>query len=170
MATAYYSTIFQEPAADIWQIVRDFSNYPVWVDGAGETLIEDGKTGEAVGAIRSVLYQGRHVRQRLVALSDAERSQSYEFCGAASLPVTGFRATLRISEVVDGNRAFVEWWADFDCEPARRDELARTLRGWFGKWLESLRTALAGAGREPAASTPWRPSILGSGPIRRLWP
>jgi hypothetical protein len=29
MATAYYSTIFQEPAADIWEIVRDFNNYPL---------------------------------------------------------------------------------------------------------------------------------------------
>lgn len=170
MATAYYSTIFQEPAADIWEIVRDFNNYPVWVDGSGESRIEDGKSGDAVGAIRSVIYQGRHIRQRLVALSDAERSQSYEFCGAASLPVSGFRATLRISEIVDGNRAFVEWWANFDCESTRREELSGTLRGWFAKWLESLRLALAGTGRESASSTAWRPSIHGSGPVRRLWP
>lgn len=170
MTTAYYSTIFQEPAADIWEIVRDFNNYPIWVDGSGESRIEDGKSGDAVGAIRSVLYQGRHVRQRLLALSDVERSQTYEFCGAASLPVTSFRATLRITEIVDGNRAFAEWWANFDCEPARQEELAKTLRGWFAKWLESLRVALAGAGREPASSTAWPPSIHGTGPIQRLWP
>ena len=88
MATAYYSTIFQEPAADIWEIVRDFNNYPLWVDGSGESRIEDGKSGDAVGAIRNVLYQGRNIRQRLVALSDSDRSQTYEFCGPASLPVT----------------------------------------------------------------------------------
>jgi Polyketide cyclase / dehydrase and lipid transport len=170
MATAYYSTIFQEPAADIWEIVRDFNNYPIWVDGCGDSLIEGGKSGEAVGAIRSVLYQGRHIRQRLLALSDTDRSQTYEFCGVASLPVNGFRATLRISEVVDGNRAFVEWWANFDCGPGRRDELTGTLRSWFAKWLESLRVALAGTGRESASSTAWRPSIHGTGPIRRLWP
>ena len=41
MPTAYYSTIFQERAADIWEIVRDFNNYPVWVDGCGESRIED---------------------------------------------------------------------------------------------------------------------------------
>lgn len=168
MATAYYSTIFQEPAPDIWEIVRDFNSYAVWVDGCGESRIEDGKSGDAVGAIRSVLHQGRHIRQRLLALSDTDRSQTYEFCGAASLPVSGFRATLRISEVVDGNRAFVEWWANFDCEPDRCDELTGTLQGWFTKWLESLRMALAGVGRESASSTAWRPSIHGSGPIRRL--
>ena len=113
MAKAYYSTTFREPPAEIWKIVRDFNNYPVWVSGAGESQIEDRKSGDAVGAIRSVQYKGRHIRQRLLALSDVERSQTYEFCGASSLPMTGFKATLRIFEIVDGGGAFVEWWADF---------------------------------------------------------
>ncbi|HLZ03571.1 MAG TPA: SRPBCC family protein [Bradyrhizobium sp.] len=150
MARAYYSTVFREPAAVVWKIIRDFNNYPVWVGGAGESEIEDGKTGDAVGAVRSVHYKGRHIRQRLLALSDVERSQTYEFCGSPSLPVTGFRATLQIREIVDGNGAFAEWWADFDAEEASREELCATLRGWFGQWLESLRSALArGAGRKP---------------------
>lgn len=95
-----------------------------------------------MGAVRSVLYQGRQIRQRLLAQSDVERSQTYEFCGPPSLPMTDFRATLRVSPVVDGDRAFIEWWATFDCEPNRRDELTGTLRGWFAKWLESLRVTL----------------------------
>ena len=149
MARAYYSTIFREPAPEIWKIIRDFNNYPVWVGGAGESEIEDGKSGDAVGAVRSVHYKGRHIRQRLLALSDVERAQTYEFCGEPSLPVSSFQATLRVTPVIDGNSAFVEWWADFDCEPARRAELAGTLRGWFAQWLESLRTALGtGTGHE----------------------
>jgi Polyketide cyclase / dehydrase and lipid transport len=142
MAKAYYSTIFQQSPDDIWKIIRDFNNYPVWVGGAGESRIEHGKSGDAVGAVRSVHYRGSHIRQRLLALSDAERTQTYEFCGAPSLPVDDFQATLRITEVVDGDRSFVEWWADFDCDPARRDELTGTLRGWFAEWLESLRRTL----------------------------
>ncbi len=166
MARAYYSTIFQEPAAEIWKIIRDFNNYPVWVGGAGESRIEDGKSGDAVGAVRSVHYRDRHIRQRLLALSDIERSQTYEFCGAPSLPMTGFKATLRVFEIVDGERAFVEWWADFDCE-----ELCATLSGWFGQWLELLRTALGGGIRAEATSEEaWQPSRHGSEPIRRLWP
>ena len=35
MARAHYGTIFQQPAAYIWKIIRDFKNYPVWVGGAG---------------------------------------------------------------------------------------------------------------------------------------
>jgi len=143
MARAYYSTVIQQPAPDVWEIIRDFNNYSVWVDGAGDSRIEDGKSGDAVGAIRNVLYRERQIRQRLLALSDVERAQTYEFCGIPSLPVEGFQATLRVTPVVDGDRSFVEWWASFDCDPARREELAATLRGWFATWLESLRRTLA---------------------------
>jgi Polyketide cyclase / dehydrase and lipid transport len=110
--------------------------------GAGESVIEEGKSGDTVGAIRNVLYRERQIRQRLLALSDVERSQTYEFCGAPSLPVVNFRATLRIREVADGDRAFVEWWATFDCELERRGDISATLRGWFATWLESLRRSL----------------------------
>ena len=144
MAMAYYSTVFRQPAQEIWEIIRDFNNYPVWVGGAGESRIEHDKSGDAVGAVRNVLYRGRQIRQRLLALSDVERVQTYEFCGAPSLPVEGFEATLRVTPVVDGDRSFVEWWANFDCELSLRDELTATLGGWFAQWLESLRGALDG--------------------------
>ena len=143
MAKAYYSTVFEQKAADIWKIIRDFNNYPVGVAGAGESEIEDGKSGDTIGAVRNVLYRERRIRQRLLAQSDVERSQTYEFAGAPTLPVTGFQATLRVTPVIDGDRAFVEWWATFDCEVASRDELTGTLRGSFEKWLESLRDTLA---------------------------
>ena len=29
MAKAYYSTVFEQSAPEIWKIVRDFNNYPV---------------------------------------------------------------------------------------------------------------------------------------------
>ena len=143
MARAYYSTVFGQPAAQVWEIVRDFNNYPVWVGGAGESEIEDGKSGDTVGAVRNVLYQDRRIRQRLLAQSDVERSQTYEFCGAATLPLADYRATLRISEITDGGRTFVEWWATFDCDSGQRDDLTGTLKGSFEKWLESLRDTLA---------------------------
>jgi len=93
--------------------------------------------------VRNVLYRERRTRPRLLAQSDVERSQTYEFAGVPTLPVTGFQATLRVTPVIDGDRAFVEWWATFDCEAASRDELTGTLQGSFEKWLESLRDTLA---------------------------
>jgi hypothetical protein len=146
MARSYYSTIFEQPADAVWRVIRDFNSYPVWVDGAGSSEIEDGKSGDTVGAVRSVHFNGRHVRQELLALSDIERSMSYRFAGVSPLPVENFRATIKIMPVIDGDRAFVEWWATFDCDNAARDERKAFYRDAFGGWLESLRRHLTKGG------------------------
>lgn len=148
MAKSYYSTIFEQSADEIWRVIRDFNNYPVWVDGAGESEIEAGRAGDAVGAVRNVLYNGNRRRQRLLALSDVDRTQTYAFAGEAPLPVRDFQATLRVTPVIDGNRAFVEWWATFDCEPEAVGEKTAFFRDAFAGWLESLRRHLDKIGAE----------------------
>jgi Polyketide cyclase / dehydrase and lipid transport len=87
MAKAYYNTVFSQSADDIWHVIRDFNNYAVWVKGAGESRIEDGKPGDAVGAARNVLYNGKRIRQSLLALSDPDREVTYAFCETDALPV-----------------------------------------------------------------------------------
>ena len=151
MAKSYYSTVFDHSAEAVWNTIRDFNNYPVWVDGAGESAIEDGRSGDAVGAVRNVLYQGNRIRQRLLALSDVERTQTYGFAGAPPPYVGGleaFEATIRVTPVVDGNRAFVEWFANFDAAESRREELRAFLASAFARWLGSLRRTLAHAPAE----------------------
>jgi len=146
MARSYYSTVFVQSADTVWNIVRDFNAYPVWVDGAGESEIEGGKPGETVGAVRRVLYNGRTIRQRLLGQSDVERSQTYAFAEEGTLPVENYRATIRVTPVVDGDQAFVEWWATFDCDAGAREERAAFFRASFAGWLESLRRNLVKAG------------------------
>ena len=112
MAKAYYSTVFETPAPDIWKIVRDFNNYPVWVAGAGESRIEDGKTGDTVGAVRSVLYQERRIRQRSLALSDLEQSCTYCLLDTP-IPLFNYVAHVRLLPVTDGDRTFWHWECRF---------------------------------------------------------
>src|SRR5262249_15090002 len=131
VAQSYYSTIFEQSADEVWTVIRDFNNYPVWVDGAGESEIEAGKSGDSVGAVRNVLYTGVRRRQKLLALSDTERSQPYGFASEPPLHTRNFRATLRVTPVVDGGRAFVEWWATFDCDMDRQNERETFFRGAF---------------------------------------
>ena len=142
MAKSYYSTVFEQPADVVWRVIRDFNNYPVWVDGAGESQIEDGKSGDCVGAVRCVLYGGRRIRQQLLSLSDIDRSMTYRFAGESPPPVADLQATLRVTPVVDGERAFVEWFATFDCDAGVRDERVGFYREAFAGWLESLRRYL----------------------------
>jgi hypothetical protein len=57
------------------------------------------------------------------------------------MPVTNFVATLRVTPVVDGNRAFVEWWATFECPPDQYEYWTTQFPqvDGFARWLESLR-------------------------------
>ncbi len=140
MAKAYYSTVFEQRANDVWNMIRDFNSHSILVRDEGQNEIDDGKSG---GAVWRVHFRDLCIRQRLVAQSDVERSQTYEFCGAPTLALTGYQSTIRVTPVMDGDRAFVEWSATFDCDAVRRDELTRTLAAWFEKWLESLRDTMA---------------------------
>jgi hypothetical protein len=156
MSKSYYSTIFEQSADEVWNVIRDFNNYSVWVDGAGESEIEAGKSGDSVAAVRSVLYNGKRIRQKLLALSDIERSQTYEFAGEGPIPARNYQATLRVTPVADSNRAFVEWWATFDCDLGRCDELTAFFFDAFAGWLESLRRYLDRTLPHDAASTRFR--------------
>lgn len=120
----------------IWESGFDIRCQLIWVDGAGESAIEAGKSGDAVGAVRNVLYQGRRIRQKLAALSDIECAQVYEFCGDPPMPVEHYRAAPRVTPIVDGGRSFVEWCASFDCAPepmtcGRRFSATPSPAGWI---------------------------------------
>src|SRR3954470_11688252 len=114
MAKSYYSAIFNRPAAEVWASIRDFGNYDVWVDGVDESRIEEGRAGDAVGAVRYVRMGETVVRQRLLAHSDRERCYTYEFLEPYRFPVQNYAATIRVTPVTADDRAFVEWWATFD--------------------------------------------------------
>ena len=157
MTKAYYSTVFEQPAEDICAIVRDFNNYSVWLADT-ESRIENGKSGDAIGAIRNVRIADRTIRQRLLAHSDIDRVQTYAFCDAAPFPVENYQATLRITPIVDGNRSFVEWWATFDCRP--EDHVGWThyfAHEGFAKWLESLRRHLFVPGQHSSGRSRCQP-------------
>jgi Polyketide cyclase / dehydrase and lipid transport len=143
VATAYYSVVLDHPADAVWAHIRSFGAY-AWSGVAGETVIEDGKSGDQVGAIRRVATSAGEIRQRLMAFSDRRRSYSYDFVGPASIPVSDYQATIRVVPVVEGDRAFVEWWATFDCTaedvPRWRNHL---VHEGFAKWLSALRAQMA---------------------------
>jgi hypothetical protein len=146
MARSYYSTVFDESADRVWSAIRDFGNYTLWVDGVDEVRIEDGKSGDTVGAVRNVRMGETRIRQRLIAHSDRDRSYSYELCEPFRFPVKNGVATIRVTPAVDGDKAFVEWWLTFD---GALEELARWTAFFarsFATWLGSLRRHLGRAG------------------------
>ncbi|HUB47091.1 MAG TPA: SRPBCC family protein [Acetobacteraceae bacterium] len=144
MARAYYSLVLDDPADAVWAHIRSFGDY-AWSGVDAEVGLDDGAAGDQVGAVRHIRGGGRDMRQRLLALSDVERSYTYEFADASPFPVHDYRATIRVTPVVEGDRAFVEWWATFDCEPVEQERwTAHFSKQGFGVWLAALRLSMAG--------------------------
>ena len=118
MTTAYYSTVLNHPLETVWALIRDFNNYPAYIDGVSESVIEDDRGGDEVGAVRRFCYLGNWIRQRLAGHSDEAHSLTY--AGIEPLPFpaeatpdapapTRYEGTMHLLPVVEGNRTFIEW-------------------------------------------------------------
>ena len=143
MPKCYYSIVLDHSADDVWATIRPFDHY-TWAGVEGETLIEDGKAGDQVSAVRRFTAGDAVLRQILLAHSDVERSYTYAFRGAPPFPVDNYVATIRVLPVVESNKAFVEWWATFDCALDERDRWTSHLENeGFAKWLAALRRFMA---------------------------
>jgi Polyketide cyclase / dehydrase and lipid transport len=136
-----YSTVFEQTADQVWAVIRDFNSYPVWVASVAESHIEGGKSGDAVGVIRNFVEYGTRIRQRLLAHSDLERFYTYESCDPLGA-ITYYQGTGRVTPIIDGNRAFVEWSITFDCSAKEQVNCTKLLEEAMPKWLKSLRAVL----------------------------
>jgi Polyketide cyclase / dehydrase and lipid transport len=139
MAKAYYSTVLDHSAEAVWSIIRPFDHY-AWAGVLSETIIEDGRRGDQVGSIRRVNVGSSTLRQVLLAHSDIDRAYSYGFVSEPPVPARNYVATIRVTPVVETGKAFVEWWATFDCAT---DDYERLIHHFeekgFAVWLSALR-------------------------------
>jgi hypothetical protein len=144
--TASYSVVLDRPAADVWDVVRDFNSYPIWVDGVDDSHIEDGLSGTSVGCVRNFAMGEIRTRQRLLAHSDAERFFSYESCRPTELDDSGtvrtmshYVGTIHLRPITEGDRCFVEWSSRYDCADQDADFWADWWSTSLPTWLGSLR-------------------------------
>src|SRR5574337_322245 len=114
MALAYYSTVFDQTADEVWSKISDF-NDDRWSGIVTKSYSENGKSGSTVGTIRYHEFGDKVARSDLRAYSNVGRFFTYGFIGTPPVAVNNYQATIRVTPIVDGNRAFVEWYASFDC-------------------------------------------------------
>lgn len=141
MAKAYYSTVFDNTVEEVWSKICDF-NDDRWSGEVTESSSENGKSGSTIGTIRFHKFGDKTARSDLRAYSATEHFFTYGFVGTPPSPVEDYQATLRVTPVVDGNQAFVEWWATFDCVASEREYWATFFAGSYSKWLSSLKQIL----------------------------
>jgi hypothetical protein len=147
MARSYYSIALDRPAAEVWAVIRLFDHY-AWAGVESQTVIEAGKAGDQVGAIRRVATPDRTIRQILLAHSDIDRSYAYALCDPSPYPVRNYVATIRVSPIVETDGAFVEWSATFDCAAEDHDRWTNHFaHEGFARWLAALRRFMQTARR-----------------------
>jgi uncharacterized protein YndB with AHSA1/START domain len=127
MAKAYASTIIKAPVEAVWPVVRDFNSLPKWAPSIAKSKIEGGLDADVVGCIRSFhTHDGGHIRERLLALDDANYSFTYNFEKPA-FPIRNYIATLRLYPVTNGDMTFAEWTATFDEGPGDEGKYERQI-------------------------------------------
>ena len=146
MHKSYYSAVLNSRVDHVWNLVRDFNDYPKYIEGVSESRIEDGRNGDEVGAVRRFCYGGTWIRQRLTAHSDDKRTFSYAGLDPFPFPATGehapaaieYSGTLRLASIIDGDRTFAEWFVEFDCVPEDaapwHDLLMQLIPQWMGSF------------------------------------
>jgi hypothetical protein len=144
LAKVFVSAIVDAPAAEVWAIIRDFNGLPGWLPAAAESRIEQNARPDQIGCVRNFsLRDGGRIRERLLALSDFDFSMTYAIL-ESPMGVEDYVATLRLFPVTDGDRAYAEWTAEFNCPPAREAELVNLIgRNVFLGGLRALQTRFA---------------------------
>lgn len=144
MAKVFVSTVVNAPASQVWAVIRDFNGLPAWTPFAAESRIEQSARADQIGCIRNFrLKDGGRIRERLLALSDYDFSMVYAIL-ESPMAVENYVATLRLFPVTDGDRAYVEWTAEFDCRPEQEAELVNQIgRTVFQAALKALQGRFA---------------------------
>ena len=116
MTKVYVSSVIPAPAADVWNVVRDFNGLPGWAPFVAESRIEQNAHADRIGCIRNfTLKDGGRIREKLLALSDYDLSCSYAIL-ESPMPVENYVATLSLTPITDGNMTLAEWQADTDVD------------------------------------------------------
>jgi hypothetical protein len=153
MTTAYYSAVLDHPVETVWSLIRDFNSYPDYIDGVTDSVIEDDRRGDEVGAIRRFCYLGNWIRQRLVGHSDEQRSLTYGGIDPLPFPPgliaetpapASYQGTIHLRRIVEGERTFVEWYVVIDSVPNDAASWHKLFQSWIPDWTGSLERALAG--------------------------
>ena len=129
MARVYVSSVIGAPAGRVWERVRDFNGLPKWHPRIRDSRIEDALPADKVGCIRHFhLQNGDVIREQLLGLSDYDMFCTYSIL-ESPMPLEDYIATLRLTPVTEGDRTFIEWSAEFSCDPSDEADLVAGIGG-----------------------------------------
>jgi NADPH2:quinone reductase len=153
MAEVRRSTVLEAPIEEVWAILRDFNGHENWHPSVGASRLEDGASGDMIGAVRDFrLRDGSRIREQLLALSDVETSFTYCIIEAPVM-LRNYHATIRLRPVTSDGQCFWEYPSAAD-----KQRLSRFVaHDIFEAGFQSVRAILRGERRFTA---PWHRSAI----------
>ena len=144
MVKVYVSDVIDAPVDRVWAFARDFNGHGDWHPIIAESVIEDGLPSDRVGCVRAfTTTDGGFLRERLLSLSDTQRCFTYNII-VSPMPITDYVAGFRCTEVTEGDRTFVEWWATFNVAPEDEAEIRQKVgRNTFAAGIRAIADRLA---------------------------
>jgi hypothetical protein len=137
----YTSSIIDASADAVWALIRDFNGLPKWHPAIADSRIEGNWPADRIGCIRNFrLRDGGLIREQLLTLSDYDYQCTYSIL-ESPMGVENYIATLKLTPVTDGNRAFAEWSAEFDAPAGQERRLADDIgQGVFQAGFNALKS------------------------------
>ena len=144
MTKVYVSGVIDQPVDKVWAYARDFNGHGEWHPIIAESHIEEGKPSDQVGCVRSfTVANGGHLRERLLSFSDRERSFTYNII-ISPMPIENYVATFHCMPITEGNKTFVEWFAEFDVGKENEAAICEQVgRNTFAAGIQALEKAVA---------------------------
>ena len=145
MPKVYISSVINAATDQLWKEIRDFNGLPSWHPRIVSSRIEQDEPADRVGCVRHIrLETGAAIREKLLGLSDYEYACTYAIL-ESPMGVENYLATLKLTPITDGNRAFAEWTAEFDCPPQDAAELVEMIgSNVFQEGFEALKRRFGG--------------------------
>jgi uncharacterized protein YndB with AHSA1/START domain len=144
MPRVFVSSVIDAPVARVWERVRDFNGLPRWHPRIRDSRIENGEPADRIGCVRDFhLQNGDRLREKLLGLSDYDMFQTYSIL-ESPMPLTDYVATIRLTPITDGDRTFIEWTAEFECDEKDAEDLVRGIgQNVFQAGFDALKRQLA---------------------------
>lgn len=126
------------PVARVWPIIRTFGGLQHWAAGVTECTV----AGAGVGAIRTVVRDGRQICERLAAIDDGAWALHYLIVPPHSLPADDVHGSIVLRAIGDATTEMT-WSSDATGFRADPIDLGVRIEAFYRASIAGLRRLLA---------------------------
>lgn len=126
MTQSYISAIITAPVEDVWAVLRKFEAAATYFPALTRCDLVEGGSGAEIGSVRrAYMADGTAAEERLLALSDIDRSMTYALVENPAFPLANYQATARVRPVTEAGSTFVEWYSTYDVVGGQVEDVRR---------------------------------------------